>query len=75
MFSLGGYAPFTERPNRSLRQQVMRGSFSFPESVWRDVSSEAKDLIRKLLTVDPRRRLTVAEALEHPWMKVHGNIF
>ena len=34
------------------------------------MSDEAKDLIRKLLTVNPDQRLTVAEALEHPWMKV-----
>jgi len=30
----------------------------------------AKELIRGLLTVDPNRRLTVDQALEHPWMKV-----
>ncbi|CAB3991142.1 serine threonine- kinase Chk2-like, partial [Paramuricea clavata] len=66
---LGGYAPFTERPNNPLKQQVMRGSFSFPEVVWQGISSEAKDLIKKLLNVDPSKRLTVAEALEHPWMK------
>ncbi len=28
----------------------------------------AKDLIGKLLVVEPRRRLTAAEALAHPWI-------
>ena len=48
----------------------MEGSYEFPDNLWKDVSGEAKDLIRKLLTVDPRERITVSEALEHPWMKV-----
>ena len=41
-FSHGGYPPSTERPNRSPRQQMMRGFFSFPESMWQDISSEAR---------------------------------
>ena len=66
---LAGYPPFASRANRSLNQQVMAGSYSFPDQFWRDVSDKAKDLIKKLLTVDPNQRLTVAEALEHPWIK------
>lgn len=34
-----------------------------------------QDLIRKLLTVDPTRRLTAAEACEHPWLSTaRGNL-
>lgn len=35
----------------------------------------AKDLVKKLLTVDPLERLTIEEALEHPWMKVKQQHF
>ena len=31
--------------------------------------SSAKDFIRKLLIVDPHKRLTAREALQHPWLK------
>lgn len=33
------------------------------------MSADAKDLIQKLLVVDPRKRLTALEALDHPWFK------
>lgn len=35
------------------------------------VSEDAKDLIRKLLTYDPRKRLTIRQALQHPWFTHH----
>lgn len=36
--------------------------------LWRNVSPEAKDLVRRLLVVDPKQRLTAAEALRHPFV-------
>src|SRR5687768_3504020 len=35
---------------------------------WNQVSDEAKDLILKMLTVDPNARITAKEALNHPWV-------
>ena len=37
------------------------------------VSEEAKDLIKKLIVVEPEDRWTAKQALEHPWIKKHGN--
>lgn len=37
---------------------------------WDHISEYAKDLVAKLLTSDPERRITAAEALQHPWLKV-----
>jgi serine/threonine protein kinase len=39
-----------------------------PPALWDDVSSSAKDLIRSLMNTNPAARLTVAGALEHPWL-------
>lgn len=36
--------------------------------VWNAISSEAKDLTVRLLDVDPNRRMTIEEALRHPWI-------
>lgn len=36
---------------------------------WQYVSDHAKDLIRQMLTVDPEERITVDEALNHPWIR------
>lgn len=31
------------------------------------MSSDAKDLVKKLLTVDPQKRITLEEVIEHNW--------
>lgn len=37
---------------------------------WNTISDSAKDLVSKLLSLDPNERPTVKDALEHPWIKV-----
>ncbi|XP_078599628.1 serine/threonine-protein kinase Chk2-like isoform X1 [Branchiostoma floridae x Branchiostoma japonicum] len=67
---LGGYPPFTdERKDMKLEEQIIRGSYQLHEKYWRGISDDAKDLIKKLLTVDPKKRFTVTQALNHPWLK------
>ena len=36
---------------------------------WDPISEKAKDFVRKMLTVDPKQRLTVDQCLEHEWLK------
>ena len=33
------------------------------------LSFEARDLIRRMLTIDPEERITIPEIWEHPWVK------
>ena len=40
---------------------------------WESVSSNAKDFLRKVLTKDPKERLTCEEALSHPWLDSQSN--
>ena len=47
---------------------VKKSKFDFEGEEWDNVSSEAKDLIKKLIT-KPERRLTAEEALQHKWIK------
>ena len=81
MWSLGvilyimlcGYPPFySEIPSQSLSQRmksrIMSGSFEFPDKEWNNISDNAKDLVRKLLCVDATKRITIDEALRHPWL-------
>ncbi|KTF99937.1 hypothetical protein cypCar_00018258, partial [Cyprinus carpio] len=41
---------------------------AFPSPEWDTVTPEAKDLINKMLTINPAKRITAAEALKHPWI-------
>uniref|UniRef100_A0A6U3TPV5 Protein kinase domain-containing protein n=1 Tax=Ditylum brightwellii TaxID=49249 RepID=A0A6U3TPV5_9STRA len=65
---LGGYVPFNEGNDRELYRKIRSGIFEFHDDYWSQVSIEAKHFIRSLLTVDPARRITAADALESPWM-------
>lgn len=65
---LGGYPPFIESTQRDLFRKIRRGEYEFHEEYWGTVSSEAKQLISSLLTVDVNDRLTADEALENPWI-------
>ena len=35
---------------------------------WPEVSDEAKDLVQRLLELDPKKRISAADALMHPWL-------
>ncbi|XP_017292058.1 serine/threonine-protein kinase Chk2 isoform X2 [Kryptolebias marmoratus] len=67
---LSGYAPFHESfSERSVTEQIIRGEFTMVPSKWRQISNQAKDVVRKLLVVDPTKRMTIDEALQHPWLQ------
>jgi serine/threonine-protein kinase Chk2 len=68
---LTGCPPFSDQraDNKPLLRQVCDGDYTFPPKLWRDISADATDLVRRLMTVDPQRRLTAAQALEHPWLR------
>nr|XP_051682609.1 serine/threonine-protein kinase Chk2 isoform X3 [Oryctolagus cuniculus] len=67
---LSGYPPFSEHKTQvSLKDQITSGKYNFIPEVWADVSEKALDLVKKLLVVDPKVRLTTEEALNHPWLQ------
>lgn len=39
---------------------------------WDHISDSAKDLVRRMLIVDQNNRITVEEALDHPWIRVRN---
>ncbi|KAL1921255.1 uncharacterized protein VTP21DRAFT_10971 [Calcarisporiella thermophila] len=77
MWSLGvilyiclcGFPPFNEEmAPPSLNVQIQTGKYDFPSPYWDCISFQAKDLVTRLLTVEPDKRLTIDEALAHPWL-------
>lgn len=70
---LSGNLPFMGRSQKELFRKIVSGKFEFDEDDWCDVSADAKDLVKKLLVLDPDDRLTSAEALKHKWMKASND--
>ena len=60
---LAGYFPFQGDTADDLYRRVLRGDFKPPNFI----SRESRDLLRRMLTVDPSRRATISDVLNHPW--------
>eukprot|EP00668_Euglena_longa_P003302 GGOE01003864.1.p1 GENE.GGOE01003864.1~~GGOE01003864.1.p1 ORF type:complete len:826 (-),score=199.73 GGOE01003864.1:376-2853(-) len=66
---LCGWPPFIAQTDEQLERVILRGEFQFHKNtVWDQVSDQAKDFVSKLLVVDPTKRMDSREALEHPWL-------
>jgi len=66
---LCGYAPFSADDDEALLALVARGKVTFDPRYWACVSPEAKDCVRRMLTVDPAVRPTAEALLAHPWLQ------
>ncbi|XP_046455394.1 calcium/calmodulin-dependent protein kinase type II delta chain isoform X12 [Daphnia pulex] len=65
---LVGYPPFWDEDQHRLYAQIKAGAYDYPSPEWDTVTPEAKNLINQMLTVNPAKRITAAEALKHPWI-------
>ncbi|XP_058884043.1 ribosomal protein S6 kinase alpha-3 isoform X2 [Acipenser ruthenus] len=66
-----GFTPFANGPEDTPEEILARigsGKFSLTGGYWNSVSNEAKDLVSRMLHVDPHQRLTAAQVLRHPWI-------
>ncbi|KAG6666301.1 CDPK-related kinase 5-like [Carya illinoinensis] len=66
---LCGSRPFWARTESGIFRAVLKADPSFDEPPWPSLSVEAKDFVKRLLNKDPRKRMTAAQALSHPWIK------
>lgn len=72
---LCGFPPFSEELGPpSMRQQILEAKFAFYSPYWDDINDIALDLISRLLVANPDQRLTVQEAIFHPWLNSINNI-
>ncbi|KAI3819020.1 hypothetical protein L1987_12842 [Smallanthus sonchifolius] len=69
---LAGAPPFYGETPAETFEAVLRGNLRFPMKIFRSVSPEAKDLLRKMLCKDVSRRLSAEQVLRHPWVVSGG---
>ncbi|XP_040573796.1 ribosomal protein S6 kinase 2 beta isoform X1 [Lepeophtheirus salmonis] len=68
---LSGKAPFANGPNDSMEvilSRIEEGKIDTSSGNWLSVSTNAKNLVRSMFDIDPRKRPTALEVLQHPWM-------
>jgi len=80
---LSGYPPFSgacgqqcawaaggqcDRCQLNLFTNIQQGKFEFHPAEWSSVSRPAKDLIRRLLVKDAKKRLSARDVLNHEWL-------
>ncbi|XP_057238538.1 ribosomal protein S6 kinase alpha-1 [Malurus melanocephalus] len=68
---LAGCTPFANGPSDTPEEILTRiggGKFSISGGNWDTISDMAKDLVSKMLHVDPHQRLTAKQVLQHPWI-------
>ncbi|XP_032302732.1 death-associated protein kinase 2 isoform X4 [Coturnix japonica] len=68
---LSGASPFLGETKQETLANITAVNYEFDEEFFSNTSDLAKDFIRKLLVKDPRKRLTIQEALSHPWITTH----
>lgn len=65
---LSGQLPFRGDAQASLEEKIQEGLLLFPDDPWQAIAPGAKDLLTQTLHVDPAKRITAKEILDHPWI-------
>ncbi|XP_064488108.1 MAP kinase-activated protein kinase 2-like isoform X2 [Ornithodoros turicata] len=86
MWSLGvimyillcGFPPFYSNHGLAIspgmKKRIRAGQYDFPNPEWKNVSQDAKDLIRGLLRTDPTQRLNIEEVLANKWIAKYTEV-
>ncbi|XP_034026700.1 death-associated protein kinase 1 isoform X1 [Thalassophryne amazonica] len=66
---LSGASPFLGDNKQETLANVSAVDYTFDEDFFRNTSALAKDFIARLLVKDPKKRMTIQDSLQHPWIK------
>ncbi|KAF7052095.1 hypothetical protein CFC21_060244 [Triticum aestivum] len=66
---LCGVPPFWAETEQGVARSILRGVLDFDREPWPRISDSAKSLVRQMLEMDPRKRLTARQVLAHPWLQ------
>jgi calcium-dependent protein kinase len=58
---------------KGIFDAILHEEIDFESQPWPSISESAKDLVRKMLARDPKKRLTSGQVLQHPWLREGGD--
>ncbi|CAN7074256.1 unnamed protein product [Brassica oleracea var. botrytis] len=61
-----------EETEKGIIDAILEGHIDFESQPWPSICNSAKDLVRRMLAVDPKRRISAADVLQHPWLREGG---
>ncbi|KAJ8959051.1 hypothetical protein NQ318_022306 [Aromia moschata] len=67
-YMLSNELPFQSADKSTLGKLIVTGTYKMQGQVWAEVSEAARDLVKRMLVVNPHKRITVTEILNHPWI-------
>lgn len=65
---LCGFPPFYDDNHDILTQKIITADYVFLEPWWDEIGDNAKDLISRMLVINPELRITIDEIYQHPWL-------
>lgn len=65
---LSGISPFFYEDENKVVFSVQKVKWKFDEAAFSEITSEAKEFIKKLFVRIPEQRMTAEQALEHKWL-------
>lgn len=65
---LSGRPPFDGKDDKEIVRKVKIGHYDLNLPEFKYVSREAIDIMKRMLTYDPDRRISAEDALKHPWI-------
>ncbi|GAB4819739.1 hypothetical protein N2152v2_006785 [Parachlorella kessleri] len=71
---LSGFPPFWGSSDYMIFQRILENDVDFDYQPWQQISDPAKDFVARLLEKDPAQRMTLPEALAHPWVTDHSAV-
>ncbi len=63
-----GTLPFASAAPEIVIRKTIKGDYSITDLHWTNMSEQARDLTSRLLEKDPEKRISLIEALVHPWI-------
>ncbi|KAI9910070.1 hypothetical protein PsorP6_010738 [Peronosclerospora sorghi] len=68
------FDPYNNLTDEEIRTRIFKGRFGTRYRAWNSILPSAKDLIRNLLEIDPDKRPSAEQALQHPWLRNQSQV-